>query len=320
MNRKTMLVPLLVVLCFSAPALTAAARGQEKPTLGGDIVVAAGATQEKVFSFGGNIVIEGRVRQDVVAIGGSITVSGEVGKSVVGIGSRVRIKQSAVIGEDVAALGGTLEKEPGCSVRGDTIYFQTAEIGDRLFKKGPLFGLFALKFTPFFLFLKLAVVLVWAFLAVLGLVLLPKQVVTASESIRTSFGPVFLTGLVAVLVFTGLIIFSTLLSIVLIGIPILIAVATAGIIIKIFGQLAVFHFFGSSFLRGLKAGDASPLAAALVGLLVVSLLGFVPVLGLLFSLVVAMMAWGTAVRTRFGTTENWFRPQAKNAQGGTAGS
>lgn len=320
MNGKTLTVLLPVLLFCSAPALTAAPRVQEKAAFGGDIVVAVGETQEKVFSFGGNIVIEGRVRRDVVAVGGTITVGGEVGKSVVGIGSRVRIKQSAVIGEDVAAIGGTLEKEPGCTIRGDTIYFQTAEIGDRFFKKGPLYGLFALKFTPFILFLKLAVVLIWTFLTVLGLVLIPKQVMLASQSIRTSFWPVFLTGLVAVLVFTGLIIFSALLSIVLIGIPILIAVATAGIIIKIFGQLALFHFFGSSFMRAFKASDGSPLAAALVGLLIVSLLGFVPVLGLLFSLVIAMAAWGAAIRTRFGTTDNWFRPPARDTQSDTAGS
>ena len=102
-------------------------QSQTSLTLTKDIVVAEGEVQENVISFGGNILIEGKVKESVIAFGGTITVKGEVGEVVLGIGSTIILKSTAVIGGDVASLGGELTKEPGCTIDGDTIYFKTSE-------------------------------------------------------------------------------------------------------------------------------------------------------------------------------------------------
>ena len=292
---------LFVLAPLAAPPRALAEVGYRR-----DIHVGPGETQDKIFSLGGNVFIEGKVRDDVMVIGGSITISGEAGQSVVGIGSRILVKSTAVIGEDLAALGGTLEKEPGCSIGGDTIYFQTAEIGDEIFKDGLISGVFSLSLIPIILVIKLVIIFLWLMGALLGAALFPKPIAYASGELRKAFWPAFGVGLVAVIVFTGLVLFAALLSIILIGIPVLLALIAAGIIIKVFGRLVVFYFLGDSLLRALGSRRISTIGAVLAGLLLFSFIGFIPVIGFLFGLVMNIVGWGIVLRTKFGTRENWF--------------
>lgn len=305
MTNRMLIPALLAVIGVVSSAVPLAA--EETVSYRREIRVGPGETQAKIFSLGGDVIVEGRVREDVMVIGGSITISGEVGQSVVGIGSRIIIRSTATIGEDLAALGGTLTKEPGCAIEGDTIYFETAELGDKLFKEGLFKSIFSLTFVPVVIIIKLIIVFLWFVAAAAGAALFPKQLAFASERIRTSFWSVFGIGLLAVVAFTGLVLFAALLSIILIGIPVLLALAAAGFLIKVFGRLAVFHFLGDSFLRALGTRTVSPMGALLVGLLLFSLIGFIPIIGFLFGLAMSFVAWGVALRTKFGTTENWFQ-------------
>jgi hypothetical protein len=304
MIKKPLSLALLVLLA-SVP-LAFSAPGQAKISSGKDINVAPGETQDKIFSLGGHVYIEGTIREDVFVIGGSITISGEVGQSVVGIGSHVVIKGTAKIGEDLAALGGTLEKEPGCSIVGDTIYFETRELGDRLFKDGLFQSLFSLSIIPVIVVIKLVIIFLWLIAAAIGVALFPKPVAFAAGEIRRAFWPALGLGLVAILVFTMLVLFAALLSFVLIGIPIALALGIAGFLVKVFGRLAVFYFLGESLLRALGSKRVGAMGAVMAGLLVFSLAGFVPVLGFLFGFVMNAVGWGIAIRTKFGSTENWF--------------
>lgn len=305
MMRKTLSLALFALVALAT--LAGPAEAQAEVSSGKDIHVAPGAIQDKVLSLGGNVVIEGAIREDVFVIGGSITIAGEVGQSVVGIGSRIIIKSTARIGEDLAALGGTLEKEPGCSIAGDTIYFQTREIGDKLFRDGVFKGVFSLTLIPVIVVIKLVIIFLWLIAAVLGAALFPKPIAYAAGEIRRSFWPVFGTGLVAIVVFTTFVIVAALLSVILIGIPIALALAIAGFIVKVFGRLAVLTFLGEASLRALGSKRINAMGAVLLGLLVFSLAGFVPVLGFLFSFVMNAVGWGVAIRTKFGTRENWFQ-------------
>lgn len=304
MIKKTLTLALLGL--FMLAPLAAAPAAQVETGSRQDISVAAGETQDKIFSLGGHVIVDGHVREDVMVIGGSITISGEVGQSVVGIGSHVVVKATAKIGKDLAALGGTLEKEPGCVVGGDTIYFQTRELGDRLFQDGVWDGLLSLSIIPIFVVAKLVMIFLWLIVAVLGAALMPKPIAFAAGEIRKHFWPVLGTGFVAIIIFTMLVFFAAMLSFILIGIPIALALAVAGFVVKIFGRLAVFYLLGESALRAFRSRSASAMGAVLMGLLVFSLAGFVPVLGFLFTLVLNAVGWGIAIRTKFGTRENWF--------------
>jgi len=297
---------LAVLGLFLAAPLALPPRASADVGVQKDIHVAPGETQDKIFSLGGNVLIEGTVTDDVMVVGGSITISGEAGQSVVGIGSRIIVKSTARIGEDLAALGGTLEKEPGCTIGGDTIYFQTAELGDKLFKDGLLSSVFSLSLIPVFIVIKLVIIFLWLMVALMGAGLFPKPLAFASGEVRKSFWPAFGIGLAAIVVFSGLVLFAALLSIILVGIPVLLALIVAGTFIKVFGRLAVFYFLGDSALRALGSKRISALGAVLAGLLLFSLIGFIPIVGFFFGFVMNAVGWGIALRTKFGTRENWF--------------
>jgi hypothetical protein len=275
-------------------------------TMQRDVVVGAHESQDEVVILGGSAVIDGRVRKNVVAIGGTVTVSGEVDEAVVGFGARIILKETAVVRGDVVALGGTLQKEPGCMVGGDTVYFRSAEIGDKLFKNGVLAGIITFPLLPIILAIKLVMAFLWLIVALVGAAVFPKQIALASGEVRKSFWPAFGIGLLAHIIFAGLVLFAFLLSFILIGIPVFLALIVSGTLIWIFGRLAVFHFFGDSLRRAFGSRSSTATGAVLLGVLFVSLIDFIPLVGFLFTLFINILGWGIAIRTKFGSTENMF--------------
>lgn len=314
MTSKRTLLPVVLALVLTGLAIPLAA--QHEFSVKRDIFVAPGETQENVISFGGNVVVEGRVKQSVVAFGGTITVSGEVGEAVVGIGSNITLRPTAAIRGDVISIGGILQKEPGCSITGDTVYFKASELGSRFFKHGLFKGIFAFPLFPIFLIIKLIGIFLWFIAALVVAALFPRPIVRAAAAIRTSFWGVFWTGLLAVVIFTGLAIFAALLCFILIGIPIAIALFWAGLLIKVFGRVVLFYVLGESLLKAFGAKNVTAIGASLAGLLIVSLVGFLPFVGFLFTLVLSILGWGVVIRTKFGTTDHWLgrKPQAPAPQ------
>jgi len=276
------------------------------------IVVSPGERRDNVVTFGGDIIIEGKVRKSVLAVGGTITISGEVGEAVVGIGSRITLKSTAVIEGDLVGLGGTIEKEPGFRVDGDTVYFKGSDISSKIVKEG-VKGIFSFSLLPIILIFKLINIFIWFLLILFVASLFPKQVALASNQIRTSFWSSFATGLVAIILFTLFVIISAFLCLLLIGIPLLLTLTLAGFVIKIFGKVVLFYFFGESLARAFNWHKMSALGAAMLGLVLLSFISFIPILGFLFSFVLSILGWGVAIRTKFGTTENWFKRTVSSA-------
>jgi hypothetical protein len=269
-----------------------------------DIYVAEDEVQENVVAFGGDILIKGKVTESVVGFGGTITVEGEVGEVVLGFGSDIILRSTALVEGDVVALGGILKKEPGTVVKGDTVYFKMESLKD-LGKFLSGFGVAPL--IPLIIIIKLIFLFIWLILALVIAAIFPRQLSLASSQIRKSFWPVCGVGLLAIIIFTGLVIFSVFLSFILIGIPILLSLIFIAVIIKIFGRVTLFYFFGESISRGFGAKQPSPLLSVVLGLVLVGIIGFIPLLGSLFSFVLSIVGWGVTIRTKFGTTENWFR-------------
>lgn len=294
---------ILVILLL---AVVLPVRSQDSFTLKKDIFVGRDEIQDNIFTMGAHVQVEGKVRESVVVIGGTVVISGEVHDSVVGIGTNITLSSTAAVGKDVVALGGLLTKEPGCVIGGDTVYFKSADFPGKFLREA-MKGVFAFPLAPFLLTLKLILVFIWVLLALVVTVLLPRQVGFASSQVRTAFWPVFATGLLAIVVFAGLIILSALFSIIIIGLPILLSLIVLGIIIKVFGTVALFHFFGDSLSRAFGSRKTSPFLAVILGLVLVNLLKLIPVLGFLFSLSISVLGWGVTLRTKFGTTENWFK-------------
>ena len=303
-TKRIILVALAAVLFVALGPRPAAVQSF---TIQDDIVVSPGETQDHVITLGGNIVVDGRVRDSVVAFGGSITVSGDVGDSVIGIGSRIILKSTAVVKGAVVAVGGTLEKEPGCLIRGDTVYFRGEELSEKLFKNGVFEGLVSLSFFPVVIILELIFLSLWLIAALIGAALFPKPIALAAGEIRRSFWASFGTGLLAQIAFGALLLLSVLLSVILIGIPLLLALITAGFVTWIFSRLVLFYFFGDSLLRAFGSSRSSAFGAVLLGLVIVGLISLVPLIGLLAIFFLNILGWGAVIRTRFGTRSRWPR-------------
>lgn len=300
MKKRIGLAFALVLLLTGASPLI----GQQSFLLKNHIVVEKDDVQENVITFGGDILIKGRVKQNAVAFGGTIVVEGEVGEVVLGFGADITLRSTARVRGDVVSLGGILEKEPGTVIDGDTVYFEsTGDLG-RIFGQG-LFGQAGFTLIPFLIVLKIVMAFIWFLLALLLVVIMPRQVALASDQIRKSFWPVFGIGAIGVIVFIALVIFAAFLSLALIGLPILAALAVLGIVIKVFGQVVLFYFFGESLTRALGKKKPSPLVYVVAGFLLVTLIGVIPLAGPLFSFILSLIGMGVVIRTKFGTTTNW---------------
>jgi hypothetical protein len=271
-----------------------------------DIIVEKDEIQDNVISWGGEIRIEGEVTDSVINFGGTIIIEGEVGQTVVGFGTEMILKSSARIEGDVLSLGGTLQKDPGAIIEGDTIYFSTSDEVAKFLKEG-FVGVFGFSLIPILLIFKLITLVIWFILAIILVAIFPKQISFASNQIRTSFWPIFGTGILSIIIFTGLIIFSVFLCFILIGIPILLALIAVGVVIKIFGRVVVFYFLGDWIFKAFGGKKASGLLAVLLGLLLFGLIGFIPIIGSLLSFVLSIIGWGVVIRTKFGSVENWFK-------------
>jgi len=310
MRKTSSLIAIGIVACLG---MSAAGYGQGM-SLSRDIVVAVGESQESVFILGGSAVVDGAIKKSVVALGGTVTISGSVGDSVVGIGAEIILKPTAKVTKDVVAIGGKLVREAGSSVGNDTVYFDLGRLVPGFMRGSGGKGFFSMALVPLILIIKLITFFMWLLMTFLIAGVFPKQVVAASAQIRKSFWPIVGTGFLGLIIFTGLILVSALLVLILIGIPILLFVTVAALVLRVFGQVAVYHFFGQSLARSFGKQNPSPLGASLLGLVLVSFVGFIPVIGLLFSFVVSLMAFGTALFTKFGTTSNWFARKQASAQ------
>jgi hypothetical protein len=299
MRNRTLFVFLAFVLAGALLPL----RGAQEISLKQDVFVAKDEVQDSIISFGGHVTVEGRVRQNIVVFGGSIILSGEVGDSVVGIGSAITLKPTAVVKGDAVALGGTLKKEPGSVIEKDTVYFRGGEAISKLFSG----GLFSFPLIPIILVIKLIGFFVWLLIALVVAALIPRPLALASSQIRSAFWPVVGTGFVAILLFGALVIVFALLSLLLIGIPFLLIMGAIGLAVKIFGQVALFYFFGERLGKSLISRSPAPVAAVVIGLVVVSFFKFIPILGFLFSFCLSVIGWGVTIRTKFGTRENWLK-------------
>ncbi|MBD3413221.1 MAG: hypothetical protein GF421_02170 [Candidatus Aminicenantes bacterium] len=288
----------LLILIISAPLSLLA---QESLSIKNNITVAENEVQDNVFSFGGHIIIKGKIRESVVSVGGSITIEGEVGETVLAIGSDIHLKSSSLIRGDLVNIGGLLNKQSGTTILGDTIYFKTPQ--DVFIK-----GLFSTsRFFSFLFFFKLVTSVIWFILAVLLALILPRQISYASDQIKESFGPIIGIGFLSLVIFVALCLCSALLSLLIIGIPILLSLILIAVVFKVFGNVVLFLFVGKGLSKALGSQRPSLLLSIFLGFILITVLTTIPVFGVVLSFFLTVLAWGVTIRTKFGTTENWFQ-------------
>ena len=295
---------LLAAVLWPHAALAQGGQG-DKFVFGGTYTLAAGEELDgSLYVIGGSATLENgsHVTGDVMLAGGTLQSNGQIDGDVLAVGGLVDLGENAVVGGDVASLGAQIIKADGARIEGTERNLAGGPIQFKLpggvtppridVLVNPVWNVLSFFFTAF----------LWAVLAIMVVLFLPRQVERTSQAVVTQ--PLISggLGLLTLVVVPPLLV---LIAITLIGIPISLVGAFLLVIAWAFGMIAVGAEVGKRLAQVLKQEWAFAVAAGLgTFTLVVVVNGFnslIPCIGWLARLLVAMVGIGAVLLTRFGT-------------------
>jgi hypothetical protein len=291
---------LAALLLLADPAASSAPGG--KPAA---LRLARGSyVSDQMVAIGRDVIVEGEALADVAAVNGSVEVSGRVARDVIVLGGDARLLPTAQIGGDVSVMGGVVRAAPGARVKGRMVSYPTASSALLTLVEGPTLGLgFA---SPLVLGTKLALLAAWAALLLLLFAASGREVLSTADDVRREPFRSFFVGLTGVLaiVLTGLL-FSVFTN-GLVGVPLLVLVVLVALLLKLWGMVAVFYALGEWLTRRVLRRRMRPLSAATLGLLVMGILKFLPLVGVWAWTAATLIGIGASLSTKLGRREPWF--------------
>lgn len=298
-----LLVLVLLVLVPSAPAV--GGDGEPNTIYGQDLLVDTGQVVKRdVMVVFGSVIVNGVAERDVATFGGSVKVGGEVRGSVIALGGSVDVEAAGSVQGDLICFGGTVSTETRDRVAGKVVMLGSpgrlfglgGESADDQAQQG---GLQSLRWP-------LVLLLGWLVVTLIVGLAFPGQVAVAAGELARR--PLFngLAGILGVAALCLSLAASLLLSLLIVGIPFLVIFFVAGLVLKLFGMVAVFHLVGR-WIAGRFSGDPNPLALTMLGFLVVGLVRLIPWVGQLVWLLAGVWGIGISLTTKFGSGAPWFR-------------
>lgn len=287
-------------------AAAAAAVESEVGRLEALVLEADSLARHQIVAVGRDVVIRGEALAGVAALNGSVRVEGSVRGGITVLGGDAVLAASAVVDGDVNVLGGVLRAERGARLGGRSVAYPTFSRAWLTLLEGPSLGLSA--GSPLVLAAKLGLVAAWLALSLLLFATGGRALLATAEEIAYAPLACFATGLVGVCaaVLTALL-FSAVLP-ALVAVPMLVLVALAALLAKLWGVVAIFHALGSWLVRRVTHRRVLALHAAVAGVLVLGAVKFVPHLGTWAWSAATLVGVGAALRTKFGRREPWFSP------------
>jgi hypothetical protein len=237
-----------------------------------------------------NVAQNERVEGDVVAIGGPVTVDGEVTGDVVGVGGGLTLGPHAVVRGEVTAVGGPFTRDPQAQVFGKINEIGIGASGQtippyNINMRNILFGTLASRVQRFVTTIVRVLMFILFGLIVMAVGQRPVQQIAArigAEPVRSG-----LMGLLAEILFVPVLVVTILaLVISIIGIPLLVLVPFAIILIGIVmlvGYTGTAYMVGAWTLDKFGRADRNPYLIAAVGVVVIAGLTLI---GRLFALAV----------------------------------
>jgi hypothetical protein len=294
------LLPLLLVLLAAPAAAQAPAPGLE-PALR---LEAGSTTGQQLVAIGRDISIEGKARSDVAALNGSVDVSGQVDGSVIVLRGDARLAPTARVAGDVYVVGGRIHAARGAQTEGRMVSYPNASNAWLTLLEGPSIGLgFASRLV---LGAKLAVVASWALLLLLFFATSGRQLIETAEGVRREPFRSFFVGLTGVVCLVLTALFFSAFARGILSAPFVVLVVLLGVVLKLWGTVAVFYALGDWLSLHVFRRRFQPLNAATIGLLVLGAIKLVPWLGVLAWYVVTLIGVGAALSTKLGRREPWF--------------
>lgn len=256
------------------------------------------AAEKNIVKIGSNVSIERNTSvNDIIVIDGSVVVLGDVDGNVVMVGGGLKLGPGSKVGQDIVLIGASLERDPSAIVGG-----KITDIGM------PSSIPFVSSFKSFF---KGGWIAVWAAvsvmvllgflgLAVLAAALVPEHLGAVVKALDKSFVSMFLWGILGAFL-AGLVLILLAITIVgIILIPLAIVVITLAWIV---GYIASAIFIGRNIMVYFKK-TPPPFVDAILGIAVLFLAGFLPLIGpLVIKPIFLFAGFGAVLVTRFGTVK-----------------
>ena len=230
-----------------------------------------------IVKTGRNIVVEEyeEVCGDVVAIGGDVTVKGTVCENVIAVGGDVFVKSTGLIEGDAVAIGGDVIKEGGAVIKGERV--GVSFFPKKFLRPSPFVGIHPstfLRFPPFLggfhgltLFTRIIKIMLFLFLGIVVISIVPKNVAKVKDKIRQDFLKSALVGFAAEILILPIFI---LLIVTIIGIPVALLVEPLLILVAlILGYTGVSYFIGEKLREGTSLKPETPMMTLVIGILAV---------------------------------------------------
>ena len=265
----------LGALCASVfTASFASAKAQDIIKMNSDIFITENVSANDVVSIGGNVTVSGRVENNIVAIGGSVTLKG-----------------GSYVGGEIVIVGGEIIKDQGAVIGGKITQVYMPRFIPSLtdFLNGKWVALWAT--------ISVLALLGFLGLAILFVGILPEHIAHAVKILERSFFAMLLWGLLWAILIVPI---TVLLAISIIGIiliPLEIIIVALALII---GYITSAIFIGKNILSSLKKMPF-PFADVILGIIILFLVGFVPVIGPIVKIFFLLAGFGAIIVTRFGT-------------------
>lgn len=256
--------------------------------------VSAFAEERNIVKFGSDVnITKEMVVDEVVVIGGDISVAGRVNNNVIAVGGSVDIASGAFVGKEVVVVGGSYLKGPDSTVKGDVTQVHIPSFVP--FVNTMLRG----GWVTFWATLSTLVLIGFLGLAVLLIALMPAHVANVVNAIEESFFMMLLWGIMW--------------SVLIVPIAVLLAVSIVGIILiplevlifvlaLITGYIASAVFVGKNVLMRFNKRTI-PFVDAIVGIVILFVVGFVPFIGPMIKAVFLAVGFGAVITTRFGMSK-----------------
>ncbi|MBT3338381.1 MAG: hypothetical protein HN855_02285 [Anaerolineae bacterium] len=310
---------LLILSLLLLPTQTVAAQGLlDGPVIfGGSYTLESGESLDgDVIVFGGVVMIEAgaEVNGSVVVFGGSLTINGQVNGDVVLIGGAASLGEESLIDGSLSVISATLNRADGAEVTGDVIYNASGFASEESLSAPTIPAIPGLPEIPF---IEQAPIMLnnplWAVVGVLGrsiamgllamLIALFLEEPTRRVGEAAAAQPAIAGGLgfltVILAPFTLFV-----LAITIFLAPVAFLAVLALLVALLYGWIALGFEVGQRFTKMLDQEWAFPLTAGFGTWLLTIIsasIGLIPCVGWLAPLIIATLALGGVVMTRFGS-------------------
>lgn len=246
------------------------------------------ASDRSIVKIGSDVRVEKDERvDDAVAVGGSVYIDGIVDGDAVAVGGTVHLGEEAIVHGDAVTVGGKIDEAEGAMIYGTTVDVGSFDFGNIFEGKHFFDGHKGIPkvFTIIPLIGCLALVLLLS-------VLIPTELGTVATNIKNEPIIMFLWGLLGIILIVPL---AVMLAISIIGIVLIPIELLAVFLASLIGYIAVAIIIGKKILRALNNENPSVILSAILGVLVLWLVGLIPIFGSLVKAIAGIIGFGAVI-------------------------